>query len=213
MTESIANQGQVAAEESPTTLAAQRAAANVSHSDFHRVRQQLQSSLEGVVENISNDESLPAAERGMQLREAWQRAQNKYSEILTGYREHLEGISLEAEKQVFYIGPSRRDSVRAAYDDLRGRLEMLDAYEEDYQAARDELSRVMDRAELTSDETLSTAAYHLALERGVFPIQDLYLASRPQKRAVYERYARAKTNLDSVEQLMLMPGLIKPSEV
>ena len=213
MTEAI-SQGQVAAEESPTTLAAQKAAANVNHRPFHMARAQLQNSLEQAVENISNDESLPAAERGMQLNEAWQRAQNKYSEILRGYSKHLEGISLEAEREVFKVyGESKRGSVRAAYDDLCDRLEILDSYEPGFQAARDALSKVMDRAERTSDETLSTAAFHVAMERGVFPIQDRYLASRPQKRAVYERYAQAKTNLDSVEQLILMPGLIKPSGV
>src|SRR5215212_3021797 len=54
-----------------------------------------------------------------------------------------------------------------------------------------ELEKILKQAERTDDTLMAKAAYHRAIDLGLQPIIDRYLADRPKEERAMERYAAA----------------------
>jgi hypothetical protein len=54
-----------------------------------------------------------------------------------------------------------------------------------------ELEKILKQAERTDDTIMAKAAYHRAIDLGLQPIIDRYLADRPKEERAMERYAAA----------------------
>jgi len=79
-----------------------------------------------------------------------------------------------------------RAARRRAYDGVYNSLSLLDPEE-----AREELDRLLTRAERTGDPELADAVYHVATERGERSVADAYLERRPQQKRRWEEFVAA----------------------
>jgi hypothetical protein len=89
-----------------------------------------------------------------------------------------------------------RAARRAAYDSVYGNLQSLGLGE-----VREELERLLERAERTQDPELATAVYHVATERGERGVADAYLEKRPTEKRCWEEYVEARTEAESLDRV------------
>jgi hypothetical protein len=67
--------------------------------------------------------------------------------------------------------------------------------------AREELERLLERAERTGDPELAAAVYHVATELGERSVADSYLEKRPKERQRWEEYVEAMRETQSLGRL------------
>ena len=90
---------------------------------------------------------------------------------------------------------------RGAYDSVYGSVVFLEPEE-----AREELDRLLARAERTQDPELADAVYHVATERGERTIADAYLEARPKAKGRWEEYVAARTEANQLQDPMQLIG-------
>ncbi len=93
----------------------------------------------------------------------------------------------------------RRSAYDAVYDRTAPVFESGDP--ESLRNAREELERLLERAERTQDPELAAAVYHVATERGERSVADAYLETRPKERQRWEEYVAAQTEAQSLGRL------------
>jgi hypothetical protein len=130
------------------------------------------------------------------IAEGSERARSEYAEARqAAEREMAERVS-KAEKALFETPyPVAADDLektqiraarRSAYDGVYHSLYFLEPEE-----AREELDRLLARAERTGDVELADAVFHVATERGERSVADAYLEGRPQQRRRWEEFVAA----------------------
>jgi hypothetical protein len=168
------------------------------------IRQRLNSE----VERIRGYADLTEEAKQRRIAEAREKAQAEYQEA-TQAEERAE----RAEKALFQFsypyGASeaeeaqlralRRSAYDAVYDRTAPAFESGDP--EGMRNAREELERLLERAERTGDTELAAAVYHVATERGERSVADAYLERRPQEKRRWEEYVEAQTEAQSFGRL------------
>jgi len=85
---------------------------------------------------------------------------------------------------------------RGAYDGVYNSLFMLEPEE-----AREELDRLLTRAERTQDPELADAVYHVATERGERSVADSYLENRPKAKRRWEEFVAASQEVNEARSM------------
>ena len=93
----------------------------------------------------------------------------------------------------------RRSAYDAVYDRTAPGFESGDP--EGVRHAREELERLLERAERTGDPELAAAVYHVATERGERSVADAYLETRRNEKRRWEEYVEAMRETQSLERL------------
>ena len=93
----------------------------------------------------------------------------------------------------------RRNAYDAVYDRTAPGFESGDP--EGVRHAREELERLLERAERTGDPELAAAVYHVATERGERSVADSYLETRPNEKRRWEEYVEAMRETQSLDRL------------
>jgi hypothetical protein len=164
------------------------------HSLLEGAIAQVQTGLDHKVQEVRDDRRLTPEEQREKITDLWNRASEAYPEVLKNYERVLEEDVEKAEQSLFYILPSNRASVRAAYNDTYDRT--VRGFEsgdmEGIQHAREELERIWQRAVRTGDRELQHAVGQLAIERGIDKLRDAYLQSSEEKSKFWGRFVQAR---------------------
>jgi hypothetical protein len=164
------------------------------HSLLEGAIAQVQTGLDLKVQEVRDDRRLTRDEQRAKITDLWNRVSEGYPEILKNYEQVLEEDVQKAEQSLFYILPSNRASVRAAYNDTYDRtvLGFESGDMEGIQQAREELERIWQRAVRTGDRELQHAVGQLAIERGIDKLRDAYLQSSEEKSKFWGRFVEAR---------------------
>jgi len=164
------------------------------HSMLEDTIAQVQGGLDLKAQEIRDDRRLTPNEQRAAITDLWNRVSAVYPDIIKTYERVLAEKVESAEQGLFYIIPSNRASVRAAYSDAYDRtalgFESGDA--EGIQHAREELERLWSRAIRTGDREAQHAIGQLALERGIGKLRDSYLATSEEKTKAWNRLVEAR---------------------
>ena len=126
------------------------------------------------VEKIRAYSDLTEEAKERRIAEVSERAQAEYAE------------AREAAEQEIREKAQIRALRRGAYDGVYHSLYFLEPEE-----AREELDRLLTRAERTGDVELDDAVYHVATERGERSVADAYLQRRPNQKRRWEEFVAA----------------------
>lgn len=150
---------------------------------------------------IRNDASIDTTEKYLRIREETHKAEDVYQRVFKAYEHELEAAAESALQNLFYVTPSNRDSVRAAYNDVydRTQLGFSSGDMEGIAHAREEMQRLWERAVRTGDRELQTAIGHLAAERGMHELRDKWLATSEEKTRFWQRYNEAGRKLQNFQ--------------
>jgi hypothetical protein len=172
-------------------------APTLEHPQFDKEISNLQAKIDLKAEEIRSDTSLEDGAKIRQIEQLWNEATEAKGVLEKRYEEKLSKQVAEAEKSVFHVITTERDSVRSAYSDVYDRVvHSLDSGEvEGIQYAREELERLMQRAVRTSDRALEQACGQLAIERGVDAVREDYLSRSPERAKAWEDYNMAAARL------------------
>ena len=134
------------------------------------------------------------------IAEVNERAQAEYAEAREADERERAERAEKAEKALFETPyPYAASDVemaqiralrRGAYESVYGSLYLLEPEE-----AREELDRLLTRAERTQDPELADAVYHVATERGERSVADAYLETRPKAKGVGRSSSRPARRL------------------
>jgi hypothetical protein len=142
-----------------------------------------------------------------------EKAKAEYQEAVEAEERKVQERAERAEKALFQpsypYGASEVEMAqlralrRSAYDGVYDRTAPLfePADPEGLRNAREELERLLERAERTGDLELAAAVYHVATERGERSVADAYLETRPKERRRWEEYVTAQTEAQSLGRL------------
>ena len=177
--------------------AAQGGEEPIEHPEFDKQIASLQAKLDMKAEEIRTDARLDTGEKSRQIQHLYNEAKEAKQVFEKRYEQQLAEESAEAEKKVFHVIPSERDSVRAAYDSVYNAVSLgFDSGDsEGINQAREELERLWERSIRTGDRALETAIGQLAIERGETQLRDAYLSRSKEKSAAWERYVEARRKL------------------
>ena len=158
------------------------------------------------------------------ISEAYAQAEPEYREAVAEAERKIHERADKAEKAVFAFGyplsateeekAQLRALGRGAYESVHGSLLFTEPEE-----AREELERLLTRAERTGDPELARAVYHVATERGERSVADSYLEKRPQEKKRWEEYVSARQEVEDLNSPMGILGramgdrLFKPPEL
>ena len=127
------------------------------------------------------------------IAEVSERARAEYAEARQAAEREIQERRDKAEKALFETpypyaaSDTEKAQIRAlrrgAYDSVYGALSSLEPEE-----AREELDRLLARAERTHDPELADAVYHVAIERGERSVADAYLERRPKANRRWEEF-------------------------
>jgi len=166
----------------------------VEHPEFEAMNQRLQLALDAKVEQVRQDRRLDKGEQRQQIGDIWNRVSEYHATTFKAHEEILADRVGEQERAVFHVSGAQQDSVRAAYNDLYDRTSSSgDA--EGVVHAREELERLWERAIRTGDKPLQTAVGHLAVERGMEPLREAWLATSQERTEAWGRYSEARAKL------------------
>jgi hypothetical protein len=168
------------------------------HSLLEGAIAQVQTGLDLKVQEIRDDRRLTPDEQRAKITDLWGRVSEAYPAVLKAYERTLSEDVEKAEQSLFYILPSNRASVRAAYNDTYDRtvLGFESGDMEGIQQAREELERIWQRAVRTGDRELQHAVGQLAIERGIDKLRDAYLQSSEEKSKFWGRFVEARKKLE-----------------
>lgn len=134
------------------------------------------------------------------IAEVSERAREEYAEAREAAERELHERAQKAEKALFETPyPYAASDVeqaqiralrRGAYDGVYNSLSPLEPGE-----AREELDRLLRRAERTGDTELADAVHHVATERGVREVADAYLEKRPNQKRRWEEFVAAQAEV------------------
>jgi len=134
--------------------------------------------------------------KNRRIAEVNERAQAQYAEARETNEREIRERAEKAEKALFEAPyPYAADDLekaqiralrRGAYDGVYNSLSHLEPQE-----AREELDRLLTRAERTQDPELADTVYHVATERGVRQVADAYLEKGPQAKRRWEEFVAA----------------------
>ena len=177
--------------------AAQDGEEAIEHPEFDKQIAGLQAKVDMKAEEIRTDASLDDGEKSRQIQHLYNEAKEAKQVFEKRYEQQLAEESAEAEKKVFHVIPSERDSVRAAYNEVYNAttLGFESGDGEGISYAREELERLAERAVRTGDTALAKAVFHVATERGEQSLRDRYLASHPEKQRAWEDYTAKRRKL------------------
>ena len=170
--------------------------------------------LDAEVEQIRGYADLTEEAKQRRIAEAREKAQAEYQEAVEAEERAVQERAEKAEKALFQssypYGASEVEMAqlralrRSAYDAVYDRT--APAFEsgelEAVRYARDELERLLERAERTGDPELAAAVYHVATERGERSVADSYLEKRPNEKRRWEEYVAAMTETQSLDRLL-----------
>ena len=173
------------------------------------IRQRLNSE----VEQIRGYVDLTEEAKRRRIAEARQKAQAEYQEAVEAEERQVQERAERAEKALFQssypYGASevemaqlralRRSAYDAVYDRTAPGFESGEP--EAVRYAREELERLLERAERTGDPELAAAVYHVATERGERSVADSYLERRPNEKRRWEDYVAAMRENQSLDRL------------
>ena len=173
------------------------------------IRQRLNSE----VEQIRGYADLTHEAKQRRIAEAREKAQAEYQEAVEAEERAVQERAEKAEKALFQssypYGASevemaqlralRRSAYDAVYDRTAPGFESGDP--DRLRGAREELERLLQRAERTGDPELAAAVYHVATERGERIVADSYLETRPNEKRRWEEYVEAMRESESLERL------------
>jgi hypothetical protein len=177
--------------------ASQEEQAAIEHPELDKEIGNLQAKIDTKAEEIRQNASLDEGAKIRQIERLWNEATEAKGVLEKRYEQQLTEEVQEAEQKVFHVSSSLVDSVRAAYSDIYDRvIPGLDSGEaEGIQHAREELTRLMDRAVRTGDKALETACGQLAIERGINTVRDAYLSRSEEKTKAWHEFAQAREKL------------------
>ena len=169
--------------------------------------------LDAEVEQIRGYVDLTEEAKQRRIAEAREKAQAEYQEAVEAEERQVQERAQKAEKALFQssypYGASevevaqlralRRGAYDAVYDRTAPGFESGDP--EGVRHAREELERLLERAERTGDPELAAAVYHVATERGERGVADSYLETRPKERQRWEEYVEAMRESQSFDRL------------
>jgi len=182
---------------------------------------QIKQELDRKLEAIRSNGDLSEDAKRRYIAQAWERAQADYRESMETEERRIQERKDKAEKALFeipypYAADEREKAQiravrRSAYDSVYNSLYFLDPEE-----AREELERLLTRAERTQDPELADAVYHVATERGERTVADAYLEKRPKAQKRWEEFVAASQEANSVDRKLgnaMGFGLMKPPEL
>jgi hypothetical protein len=161
--------------------------------------------------------------KARRIAELYEDASRRHQEAVEEMERAKDERVAKAEKALFTYGypftasgeekAQLRALYRGAYDSVHGSLYLLDPGE-----VREELERLLVRAERTGDEELAQAVYHVAVERGESKVADAYREKRPAEQKKWEEYAEARRIADDRHRvidrgMMMSLGIPKPPEL
>jgi hypothetical protein len=162
--------------------------------------------LDAEVEKIRVYADLTEEAKGRRIADVNERAQQEYRQVVEDQEQQIKERVEKAEKAVFatpypYAASDVekaqiRAARRAAYDSVYGSLQSLEPGE-----TREELERLLERAERTQYPELATAVYHVATERGERSVADAYLEKRSTEKRRWEDYVEARTEAESLNRV------------
>jgi hypothetical protein len=169
--------------------------------------------LDAEVEQIRGYADLTEEAKQRRIAEAREKAQAEYQEAIEAEERQIQERAGRAEKALFQssypYGASEVEEAqlralrRSAYDAVHDRttpgFESGDSKGVRY--AREELERLLQRAERTGDPELAAAVYHVATERGERSVADAYLETRPNEKRRWEEYVAAMTETQSLDRI------------
>lgn len=184
----------------------------------------IQEDLDRKVEQIRANQDLSAEAKRRYIAEAYEKAAADYREAVEAQERELQERIHGTERSVFetrypmaatdtekaQIRAARRGAYDAVYFAVAGAGADGPAH------AREELERILERAERTGDPELATAVYNVATERGVREVADAYLSARPQEKRRWEEYVEARQEAEDLNRVMdqaMGYGLMKPPEL
>jgi DNA-nicking Smr family endonuclease len=148
------------------------------------------------VEKIRAYPDLTEEAKERRIAEVGERAQAEYAEAREAAEQEIRQRAQKAEKALFETPyPKHTDDVEkaqiralrwGAYDGVYNSLYLLEP-----EQAREELDRLLTRAERTGDVELADAIYHVATERGERSVADAYLERRPNQKRRWEEFVAA----------------------
>jgi hypothetical protein len=169
--------------------------------------------LDAEAEQIRGYADLTEEAKQRRIAEAREKAQAEYQEAIEAEERQIQERAGRAEKALFQssypYGASEVEEAqlralrRSAYDAVHDRttpgFESGDPKGVRY--AREELERLLQRAERTGDPELAAAVYHVATERGERSVADAYLETRPNEKRRWEEYVAAMTETQSLDRI------------
>ena len=183
---------------------------------------QIKQDLDRKLEQIRNHPDYSPEAKLRYIGEAYEKAQAEYREAVESREREIRERVGKAERAVFghrypYAASDAekaqlRAARRAAYDEVYRSASSV----EDPGRAREELTRLLERAERIADPELADAVYHVATEKGIRSVADSYLEGRPEERKRWEGYVGAREEADSLERKLghaMGFGLMKPQEL
>jgi hypothetical protein len=170
--------------------------------------------LETEVEQIRGYVDLTEEGKQRRIAEAREKAEAEYQKAVEAEERAVQERAERAEKALFQpsypygagevemaqLRALRRSAYDAVYDRTAPAFESGDP--ESIRHTREELERLLQRAERTGDVELAAAVYHVATERGERSVADAYLETRPKERQRWEEYVAAKTEAQSLGRLL-----------
>jgi hypothetical protein len=169
--------------------------------------------LDAEVEQIRGYADLTEEAKQRRIAEAREKAQAEYQEAIEAEERQIQERAGRAEKALFQssypYGASEVEEAqlralrRSAYDAVHDRTTPgFDSGDpEGVRNAREELERLLQRAERTGDPELAAAVYHVATERGERSVADAYLETRPNEKRRWEEYVAAMTETQSLDRI------------
>ncbi len=165
------------------------------------------------VERIRGYADLTEEAKQRRIAEAREKAAAEYQEAVEAEERAVQERAEKAEKALFQFsypyGASevemaqwralRRSAYDAVYDRTTPGFESGDP--DSLRNARQELERLLERAERTGGPELAAAVYHVATERGERSVADSYLKTRPKEKRRWEEYVEALRENQSLESL------------
>jgi hypothetical protein len=180
--------------------------------------------LDAEVEKIRGYADLTEEAKTRRVAEAYAQAEQEYREAVAEEERKVQERAEKAERAVFEYGhplgasdvekAQLRALQRDAYNSVYDSLYFLEGAE-----AREELERLLVRAERTGDTELARAVYHIATERGERQVADAYLEKHPTEQKKWEEYVQARREANSLNTLegrlgrMMGERLFKPPEL
>jgi len=196
----------------------QELAPEQDHSRYRQLRDAVQKELNTRVERTANDPELDAHAKDWKLGTLWDSAVSADAKVSEFYEKELADNVAKEEQRVYRIPSHLQDSVRSAYSQVVGEMDLA-SYEEGDSTER--LERLYDRARRTGDKALQLACYHRAVELDIHWLRDEHLSTSPELSQAFEGYNLARAKLANwgdkeqnlIERLDGRRGLIKPPEV
>jgi hypothetical protein len=171
-----------------------------------RTTAQIKQELDRKVAEIRGYADLTDEAKQRRIAEAYAEAEQEYREAVAEEERTIRERAEKAEKAVFAYGDplgacdvekaQLRALQRGAYNSVYDSLYFLEGGE-----AREELERLLVRAERTGDPELAQAVYHVATERGERSVADAYLGKRPQEKKRWEGYVEARQEAEALDSL------------